>query len=75
MSLTSLPFLFCILMPKILFWYIKSGGQGVRKGTSEEKVQPNIKAKGQKRVWLQLHSAPTQCTKQTKKVLSLVDAC
>lgn len=43
------PFPLCILISKSLFWCIKSVSQGAGTGIGEDKVQPDIKAKGQKR--------------------------
>lgn len=38
----------CMLISKSLFWCIKSVCQGAVTGIGEDKVQPDIKAKGQK---------------------------
>lgn len=49
---------------------MKSGSQGAGIGTDEGKVQPDVKAKGQKRAWLQVHSDPNpQCRQHTKRIL------
>lgn len=70
------PFLspFHILISKSLFW-CKSNSQGTGMGTGEGKVQPDIKAKVQKRAGVTtLLSAPNpRCTQHTKRILLLED--